>query len=322
MFELRVLNGLQQGAALPLIGNQWSIGCAQQQDLVLDDTEVAPLHCVLQRAGEHWSIAPGQGPVLDAQGQPLAVPELSLNSVFSVGPVWLCVSPADDQWPAVPAVVPLSHDQNDLGQSPPLEKVEPRSRKRFPQAVGILAGVLIGVIGSAWSLSRTPGAASEPINAAGQPPAARIASPSASPAKIAPAAPGTTTRLADTEAVRRQLGSMLGDRLLTAVVVRQTSSGLVLEGTLDADAMQVYQRMLQRFKNSYSSPVTVLDKVALTGSSLPFTVVQIMTGPHAHLVTADGKRLYVGDELAGLRLIAIDEKHLRFEGEHPIEVAW
>jgi len=37
MFELRVLEGLNQGAALPLFGEQWSLGCHTDADLLLTD---------------------------------------------------------------------------------------------------------------------------------------------------------------------------------------------------------------------------------------------------------------------------------------------
>jgi type III secretion protein D len=80
--------------------------------------------------------------------------------------------------------------------------------------------------------------------------------------------------------------------------------------------------MLQRFKDRYDSPVALIDNVTAAGSGLPFTIVQIMSGPHAHLVTADGHRLYIGDELAGLRLTRIDDNRIQFDGDRHYEVNW
>ncbi len=100
MFELRVLNGQHQGAALPLVGEQWSIGSAEELDLALDDAGVASLHCRLQRLDERWTLNAEEGVVCDEQGNALPGLDVKLNSPFMLGPVWLCVSPAEDAWPS------------------------------------------------------------------------------------------------------------------------------------------------------------------------------------------------------------------------------
>lgn len=321
MFELRVLNGQHQGAALPLIGEQWSIGSAEQQDLSLDDPGVADLHCRLQRLDESWSLEAEQGTVCDDEGNVTTSVELIPNNAFMLGSVWLCVSPAEDAWPTVPALIPKQPEveAEPLRSTAPLEKVKPRSQF-LNRTTGIVAGLLIGIIGSAWSLTR-PTSTTPPDSIAQVEPAA--------PEKPAQASANDTrkvadkrTRLASTDAVRRTLDRMLSDRLLTDVNVEETPQGLVLNGSLKDEALLVYQRMLQRFKDSYESPVTVLDNVASARNGLPFVIVQIMTGPHAHLVTADGRRLYVGDEVQGLRLTRIDDQRLQFDGDRHIEVNW
>ncbi|MGX9566216.1 type III secretion system inner membrane ring subunit SctD [Pseudomonas sp. CFBP 5748] len=323
MFELRVLNGQQQGAALPLIGEQWSIGSADQQDLSLDDPGVKNLHCRLQRLDDNWSLNAEQGTVLDEEGNATSRVELTPNSAFLLGSVWLCVSPAEDDWPAVPAIIaqPPEADAEPAYSTPPLEKVETRSQ--FPnRTTGIIAGLLIGILGSAWSLTRP--ASTEPEQSAthAEPvaPAATAKPSQTSSDNLTPTA--KRQRLANAGAVRHTLGRMLSDRLLTDVSIEETPQGLVLNGNLKDEALLVYQRMLQRFKDSYESPVTVLDNVDSVHNGLPFVIVQIMTGPHAHLVTADGRRLYVGDEVLGLRLTRIENQHLQFDGDRHIEVNW
>lgn len=39
-------------------------------------------------------------------------------------------------------------------------------------------------------------------------------------------------------------------------------------------------------------------------------------------MTADGRRMYVGDEKDGLRLTKIDDQRLQFDGDRHIEVTW
>jgi type III secretion protein D len=115
---------------------------------------------------------------------------------------------------------------------------------------------------------------------------------------------------------------MLSDRLLTDVTIEQTPQGLLLQGNLQNESRLVFTRMLQRFNADYRSAVAVIDNVSAGGSSLPFAIVQIMSGPQAHLVTADGKRLYIGDELKGLRLTRIEDGRVEFEGDRHYEVSW
>jgi hypothetical protein len=46
MFELRVMSGLHQGAALPLIGDRWVVGAQEDSDLVLYDPGILTQHLV------------------------------------------------------------------------------------------------------------------------------------------------------------------------------------------------------------------------------------------------------------------------------------
>jgi len=214
--------------------------------------------------------------------------------------------------------------QAEAPASAPLEKVESHSRF-FNRTTGVVIGVLLGIAGSAWSLSRSAAPASEQL---------AISSPAQQLAKQEPVRPSNektkTTeapgkkriRLTGVDDVKRQLNTMLSERLLSDVSVEQTPEGLALSGHLKPESQLVYQRMLQRFKDRYDTPVALIDNVAAGTSGLPFTIVQIMSGPHAHLVTADGRRLYVGDELAGLRLTRIDDNRIQFDGDRHYEVSW
>ncbi|MBD8709847.1 type III secretion system inner membrane ring subunit SctD [Pseudomonas sp. CFBP 13711] len=328
MFELRVLTGLHQGAALPLVGEQWGIGADADQDLALHDPGVEQLHCRLQRQGEGWRLNAADGSIADEEGHLHASTLLTPNTAFVLGSVWLCVSPAQDPWPSLPAVIPQAKsEQTSQAEAPasaPLEKVESRSRF-FNRTTGVVIGVLLGIAGSAWSLSRSAAPSSD---------AMAISTPAQQLAKQEPVRPSTTKgkttdqpaskriRLTSVDDVKRQLNTMLSERLLSEVSVEQTPDGLALSGNLKPESQLVYQRMLQRFRDRYDTPVALIDNVAAGTSGLPFTIVQIMSGPHAHLVTADGRRLYVGDELAGLRLTRIDDNRIQFDGDRHYEVSW
>jgi len=311
MFELRVLTGLHQGAALPLIGDQWLIGSDAALDLALHDPGVAQRHCRLERSGEHWSLNAEDGAVMDEEGHAHPVTSLAPGSPFVLGSVWLAVTHAEAAWPNVP--VPLAQNQGDAEPVEPTPVPKAR-RKVFNRPTLLITGVLIGVVGSAWSLSRSA-APLEP-SMAGAHPASHVT------AKATPTVAASSRTRLSAEQARLKLKTMLSDRLLNDINVEATPKGLVLTGNLQEDSRDVYQRMLQRFEGSFESAVPLIDEVGATGSALPFVIVQILSGPQAHLVTADGKRLYIGDDLEGLRLTRIDDGKVEFEGDRHYEVRW
>jgi len=55
---------------------------------------------------------------------------------------------------------------------------------------------------------------------------------------------------------------------------------------------------------------------------LPFKILQIVGGPNGHVVLDQGSRLFVGDEVEGLRLVLIDNTKVVFDGLQRFEVRW
>jgi type III secretion protein D len=309
MFELRVMTGLHQGAALPLVGEQWLIGANDGLDLALHDPGVEQRHCRLQREGEHWTLSAEDGTVTDNEGHAHTLTTLEPNSPFILGSVWLALCAADEPWPTLPVLSPgpAAH-----GNPEPVESVARRSPVKsrvslFNRMTLVILGALVGVVGSAWSLSYHAS------------PSESLMSSLKTGEK---ASTGAQHPLLSAEQAKLKLKSMLSERLLNEVTVEQTPQGLILRGNLQNEARLVFKRMLQRFDDSYKSAVTVVDEVSTGGSSLPFAIVQIMSGPQAHLVTADGKRMYIGDVLNGLRLTRIDDGRVEFEGDRHYEVSW
>lgn len=304
LFELRVLSGLHQGAALPLIGEHWSIGADDDRDLALHDTGVEPLHCELRRDGEAWQLKAEAGRIVDIEGHALS--ELHAGHTFALGNVWVCLCAADSPWPSLPAIIP--HEAED----PTAERASADTssllrRRLLSKGTGITLGVLLGIVGSAWSLSR-------PLPVA--------ATTTANSHEDAPAQAKDLRKSLNLDEATRQLKTMLSERLLNPVTIGRNANGLVLSGTLQNDAMLVYERMLQRFERDYRTSFTVHDQVSDGSAGLPFVITQIIGGPHGHLVMSDGRRLYVGDRLDGLRLVRIDDGRIQFDGKRQFEVSW
>lgn len=299
MFELRVLDGLHQGAALPLFGEQWSVGANADADLLLNDPGVAEHHARLQLADGCWSVQAEAGLLKDSKGHVLAqIAELALNTVFSIGSVRLCVSPADQPWPPAPSPAPAASES--AVQAPLALKLSsiPSSQQKRLLSLLLAFAVLTAVAGIIFSGERKAQASLMP------------------PVIQKP-------ELGSPFEVRQQLLKMLSERELTARVSLQVINGQIsLSGDVSQEDADLVARMLDRFAGQFETAVPVISRVRTRDGALPFKIVQIIGGPNGHVVLEEGTRLFVGDEVNGLRLVLIDNSKVVFDGAQRYEVRW
>lgn len=303
MFELRVLDGLSQGAALPLFGEQWSIGAHGDADLVLNGPGIEEQHARLRFTDANWSVQAEAGLLRDAEGRMLAqIANLELNIPFWVGEVQLCVTLADQPWPQPYAPAPLSPPPSPSPSPEPargftLSSIPQAQQKRLISVVLVVTAIIVvmGMISTG-----------EPeAQASLMPPVVR------------------KHELATPFEVRQQLLKMLGERELSQRVSLQVINGQVaLSGDVSQDEVELVARMLARFGEQFDSAVPVISRVRVRDGALPFKIVQIVGGPNGHVVLEEGGRLFVGDEVEGLRLVLIDNTKVVFDGAQRYEVRW
>ncbi|WP_178112705.1 FHA domain-containing protein [Pseudomonas sp. KBS0710] len=299
MFELRVLDGLHQGAALPLFGEQWSIGAHAEADLVLSDPGIAEQHAVLRLVGSIWSVQAQAGLLQGAKGQVVAqITHLALGEQFGVGAIRLYVAVADQPWPEAPApATPAKVMAKEAPQTLKLSALGHSQQKRLISVVLVVA-VIIMVVGIASTGERDP------------------------QASLMPAVP-QKTELASPFEVRQQLLNMLSERDLSQRVSLQVINGQVaLNGDVSEEDLALVTRMLDRFGEQFDSVVPVISRVRAHDNELPFKIVQIIGGANGHVVLEDGNRLFVGDQVDDLRLVMIDNSKVVFEGAQRYEVRW
>ncbi len=299
MFELRVLDGLHQGAALPLFGEQWSIGAHPEADLVLSDPGIAEQHALLRLVGSTWSVQAQAGLLQGAKGQVVAqITHLALGEQFGLGAIRLYVAVADQPWPEAPAPATSAKVMaKEAPQTLKLSALGPSQQKRLISVVLVVA-VIIMVVGIASTGERDPQASLMPTG----------------PQK---------TELASPFEVRQQLLNMLSERDLSQRVSLQVINGQVaLNGDVSEEDLALVTRMLDRFGEQFDSVVPVLSRVRAHDNELPFKIVQIIGGANGHVVLEDGNRLFVGDQVDDLRLVMIDNSKVVFEGAQRYEVRW
>lgn len=301
MFELRVLDGSRQGAALPLFGGQWSIGAHPDADLSLYDEGVAERHVVLRYIEQRWSVQAQEGLVRANDGQLLAqIADLALDVPFSIGNIRLCVTLADQPWPQAPVCAPIAPAARPVNEAAPtmmLSSISGAQQKRLISLAVVIAAVIM-VAGLATTGEHEAQASLMP-------------------------APSQKSELDSPYDVRQQLLKMLNERELGNRVRLQVINGQVaLDGDVSLDDVGLVSRMLSRFGEQFDTPVPVISRVKERSSGLPFKILQIVGGPNGHVVLDEGSRLFVGDEVDGLRLVLIDNNKVVFDGVQRYEVRW
>ena len=296
LFELRVLSGLHLGAALPLFGECWSIGAHQDADLELYDPGVEALHARLHCMDGCWTVQAQEGLLQDGTGTARAqIADLAPGALFSIGGIQLCVANTQSAWVDEPAEV--AGLQSEAVFDHPI--TVPAGRKNKWLALAMSVSVLILAV-LAW----------QPLNTA------QALSPM-------PSAVSDKRQLVTTLQVHQQLLKMLIERELGNVIRLQVGDDrITLVGDVGKDSLALVSRMLDRFEAQFATPVAIINQVQEISTALPFRIVQIIGGKKAHVVLADGRRLFFGDEADGLRLTAIDTRRVLFEGKQRYEVSW
>lgn len=288
MFELRVLSGLHLGAALPLFGDKWLIGQADEADLMLSDARVTARACELRRKETQWL----------AQPEGAEAFTVNIEAPFQVADVWLCVARIDTPWAAcLPPATP-SAPEGSAEAEPQAAPPDAASKGFLTRSIRTLSWslmLLLTLTVTSWVLQ-----------------------PTVAQTQVASSTPQSTPA-----ELQAPLQKMLRERDLAKVVkLDMHNQRLRLTGRLSKSQMQVFNRMLERFNATYTSATPLDNQVKLLKVSLPFRIVQITTGSRANIVTDDGQRLFVGDEVDNLRLVSITSDQIEFNGRENIKVSW
>ena len=297
MFELRVLSGLHQGAALPLFGDQWCIGASAEADLELYDPGIEAQHAQLFCIDGRWQVQARQGLLQDECGAVLArIANLAPRVEFSIGGIRLCIASIDSFWLQEPVHVPGTSNEVAVN-----ERAAPTVNR---WKTGLICALLVLV-----PLAVAGGMVLPPNDV--MPPPREESSAS------------DKRQLATPAEVHQQLRKMLIERELGhQVSLELASDQITLGGEVSKESQALVSRMLARFSAQFETTVPIINQVQALSSDLPFRIVQIIGGQKAHVVLADGRRLFFGDEIDGLRLTVIDNHRLLFEGKQRYEVKW
>jgi type III secretion protein D len=348
MYELRVLSGWHRGASLPLAGGPHLIGTGHDCDLMLSDACIAARHASLWPTKYGWLLTVADG-AIHAVGSnlPQSAIDLKPGDFVRVADVWLAIVATEAAWEeppladAQPAAQPEATALTGRlpavpapagGATPTLQDAKPdcaaghRWSERKILLIQLAAAVVIFAVACAmvfkspvatgetaahdatWITTDSGAQAGGDIRAAGKRGgnAAGVPAAALSPHQLRQA---FRSRLADAGLMKR-FELTLGDR------------SWLMHAVLDDEETQRFERVLVGFLREYHVSFPVNAKIVRADTTLPFKIQQIVSGANASLVMQDGRRIRVGEEYLGVRLLAIKGNHLTFGGKRKIEVRW
>lgn len=287
--ELRVLQGLHAGAALPLEGGAITVGADDDCDVVLLDDGVLPVHLRLAWIGGRW--------IVGDEGT-----EVALGVRIPVGTASIMLCDASEPWSNAPPPVPAA--QSDTRSSVQASTPKRTAPRRI--AIASLAGAAL-LVGLALALSN-------------------MAAPSKAvvePRPVAAAQPPRTGALASAADLEQLTQEILASRDLREYVSVQTQAGqILLKAELDDDQVPRFEGALQALKRRIGDRAHLQATLVPLVQTLPFQIREIVMGPVSYITTADGRRLSEGASAMGVRLVAIRPGKLVFAGRHRVEIAW
>ncbi len=368
MYELRILNGLHRGAALPLDGAAVTIGTSEDADVVLADHGIADEHAVLASDGDGWLLSATGGKVyteLQRHGQDNVA--LAAGDCAQLGDIWLMIALQDAPWQAPPAVAVAvadavaddqydqydehdgdrhgggggdSVDQPERGAGADSVADAPRDgdgpaqdaaggaapvgggrrlarRRKAGIVLAALAATATLLAATAYAINAGPAGSTRPV-------ANQLASVPAG----APGGPGNAVLPASATALSAQaLEKLFRKRLTDADLLNRfdltlTPGAWSMQAQLDDEETLRFERILSAFIKEQHITFPIHAKAVTAEAMLPFKIDQIVSGPNPSVLTADGTRLYVGDDHRGVRVVAISGTRLTFFGHRKIEVLW
>lgn len=294
MLELRILNGLHQGASLSLDGDDIMLGSSLEADIELLDQGVVNRHCTIEysKTRNQWVLKALEGSLFTASGQrPIKSTAIQKGMVVKVGAIYLGFFDATDPWD-------LAQYHQGTMSSAKENNNSPLPIKKYRFHIGIVT-----LIGSLVTYSIADDGKG---NAASEYEESSV----------------IETRAVAPTGIDKVLENMLRQRgLLQNVKVTQAGQAWLLNGQLSDDELATIARMIIRFKDQYPD-VELQNATVPVNRVLPFKIKSVSSGLYAHVMTTDGDRIYVGDTFQGFTLKKIDKDKIVFAGDTDVELLW
>jgi type III secretion protein D len=325
MLELRILTGLQRGAAMAIEeGRILTLGSDDNCDVLILDHGIAEQHLTLEYQEEALVLNPldeVRGDDGEHITEAIVVERLHL---FYLKGIWVGIADAEDDWSIFDELIPEKLPEPNLelvaeGEDYHIEPIKMSWKSKLFAVAGLLmlaswatASVFIpkeSALKSTVSKKPASGALVSDKDAK--------VDESLNPIKKVTVAKKYYSR----EELAEIINSKLMELQLRALVdIKYDVEGWILEASLDDEDRLRLERALEAFNAEYKPRFPITVKVLNLANFLPFKVTQIVSGKMAGVITEDGQRFFVGDTVDGYRLVSVQGNKAVFDGKRKIDV--
>jgi type III secretion protein D len=321
MLELRILTGLQRGAAMAIEDTQiLTVGSADNCDVLILDHGIAEQHLTLEYQDEALILNPldeVRGDDGDYINEPIVVERLHL---FYLKGIWVGIADSEDDWSVFDDLIPEKIPEPNLelvaeGEEYHIEPIKMSWKSKLFAIAGLLmlaswatASVFIpkdSILKSSSKKQASGAVKNEKVDE------------SLNPIKKVTVAKKYYSR----EELAEILNSKLMELQLRQLIdLKYDIEGWTIDASLDDEDRLRLERALEWFNTEYKPRFPITVKVLNLANLLPFKITQIVSGKMAGVITEDGQRFFVGDTVEGYRLVSVQGNKASFDGKRKIDV--
>jgi type III secretion protein D len=318
MLELRILSGLNRGAAMTIEDTHaLKIGSSEDSDVLILDHGIADNHLTLEYQDGELVLTP-LDEVRAEDGSYITEPIIveRLHCFFLKG-IWIGIAQDDDDWSIFDAL-PNSLPDSSLSLLQENEEyhIEP-IKMSWKSKVFAIGGLLMLASWATASVFLPRDSALKNLDSK------TVASENLT---------NQNSEQGEIKKVivkkyysREELSTILDNKLMELqlsklVDIKTDVEGWNIEGNLDDEDRLRLERAVEAFNQEYKPRFPINVRMLNLSSFLPFKITQIMSGKMAGVTTEDGQRFFIGDTIDGYRLVSVQGNKATFDGKRKIEI--
>jgi len=314
MLELRVLSGLNRGAAMTIADTALKIGSSEDSDVLILDHGIADNHLTLEyQDGELVLIPYDEVRAEDGSyiTEPIIIERLHC---FYIKGIWIGIAEEEDEWDIFDSLPNSLPDANlallDKDEEYHIEPIKMSWKSKLFAIGGLL-------MLASWATASVflPRDAIKNLDAKQEVNSNEQSSTDGEIKKV----------IIKKYYSREELAEVLDNKLMelqlrNLVDIKRDIEGWSIEGSLDDEDRLRLERAIESFNFQYKPKFPINVRMQNLTSFLPFKVTQIMSGKMAGVTTEDGQRFFIGDTIDGYRLVSVQGNKAIFDGKRKIEV--
>jgi type III secretion protein D len=319
MLELRILNGLHRGAAMPIEDTgALKIGSGEDCDVLISDSGIDNHHLTIEQQEEYGLVL---NPIGAVRGEDGALLEQSVIierlHCFCLNGVWIGLANHEDAWDIFGELPTSFSDIVAVNNANSDEYVPDPIKMSWKSKMFATAGLLM-LAGWATASVFLPKQNFKNVDSAS---ISKSINANQEEANQKQEKKAITKKNYSREEMAAALDAKLMDLQLKKFVdIKYSPEAWDIEGNMDDEDRLRLDRAVEAFNYQYKPRFPINVRILSLTNFLPFKINQIITGKLAGVITQDGQRLFIGDTVDGYRLISVQGNTASFDGKRKIDI--